>query len=87
MRVLCIDAKNISPCSRCGSIEAKIKEGNEFNAFEPPPEDKDPDSYDIQEDLTCFFCLLPRSYDKRRFIRISDIDETTFERNYKTEIV
>ena len=76
MRVICIDAKDFQNKDFKGP---SLKEGSEYTVMHDCP--RWPDSYVLVE------CGADYSYWKKRFAPLSEIDETTFERNFKKELV
>lgn len=75
MRVICIDDK----------IENKIhgeipfKYGDILEVYQC---EKYPENYNVIGYKYCHHCGIECSYGKHRFVPLSDIDESEFERNY-----
>ncbi len=78
MKVICITNKNI--IRKTGSIGSapKLVEGACYTVIEFTGY-----GYHLAE----VSCDKNYGYDMKRFVPLSEIDETTFERNYKKELV
>lgn len=79
LKVICIDDK-IRPHSVCAS-DWFIKEGEVYTVCGTYISNIGRPSYRLDEDPM----KLRGGYDADRFIPLSTIDETTFERNYNTQ--
>jgi len=83
MRVICVDLANLKPC-HCGSSKTSLIEGSCYNATQDCSCEN---GYDISEEKYCVSCgRTPVSYAKRRFIQLSEIDETQLHINSVKEV-
>lgn len=72
MEAICINVTKVKPCGECGNYKHGLKENNNYNVSQCSESN---DAFDVEGLERCGGCGKLQSFDKKRFVPLSNIDE------------